>query len=97
SLHHNEMRDLVDDAMREPHYKVEVEPLLQPLTGETLKYRQQTERKRRKVMLRYWGAKCDRSFLILRWFHLMPEVICTSGPLPFIKMQQSKVRVSRTN
>ena len=38
SLRHNELRDLTGNMLREACRNVEVEPLLQPLTGEKLRY-----------------------------------------------------------
>ena len=38
SLRHNELRDLTGNILREACRNVEVEPLLQPLTGEKLRY-----------------------------------------------------------
>ena len=38
SHRHNELRDLTGNMLREACRNVEVEPLLQPLTGEKLRY-----------------------------------------------------------
>src|SRR5690606_11260196 len=99
TLQHNEVRDLVADVVREAQYKVEVEPLLQPLTGETLKYRSanKEEDARSDVkVLGFWSkmrqayfdikvvSPCARSYL-----HLTPAAL-------YRKMEQAKVREYRS-
>jgi hypothetical protein len=51
SFQHNEVRDLVAECLRETRFQaVEVEPLLQPLSGESFRLNQQTNKKKPGVM-----------------------------------------------
>jgi hypothetical protein len=67
TLQHNEVRDLVAECMREAQFKgVEVEPPLQPLSGESFKLKSanKEDEARSDVRVLDFGAGCDRLILI---------------------------------
>ena len=52
SLRHNDLRDITDELLSEVCKGVENEPMLQPLTGETLKY--QTAKTENREQRKIW-------------------------------------------
>ena len=70
SLRHNELRDLTGNILRKACRNVEVEPLLQPLRGEKLKYQTSIKEDNARLdlsVLRFW-RRGEKAFFDIRVF-----------------------------
>ena len=70
SLRHNELHDLTGNMLREACRNVEVEPLLQPLTGEKLRYQTSIKEDNARLDLSALGFwRCgEKAFFDIRVF-----------------------------
>ena len=65
-IQHNEVRDTIAQCMRDAgHTAVEIEPQLQPLTGEAFDYKSanKEDEARSDIKCMDFGATCDRRIL----------------------------------
>ena len=71
-IRHNDIRDLTARLLSEVCHDVQVEPHLQPLTGEVLHYRTAVLEDDARVDIRaagFWGCRHHRSFFDVRVFN----------------------------
>ena len=71
SIRHNELRDITADLLTETCSNVMIEPILQPLSGEALKYRSAIKEDNARVDIsvsNFWSSH-QRSFLDVRVFN----------------------------
>jgi hypothetical protein len=78
TIQHNEVRDVLAQAMREAgHTAVEVEPQLQPLSGEEFKYNSANKEPDARSDVKVCGfwRKMQQAFFDVKVVHLMLEAI----------------------
>ena len=72
SIRHNEVRDLTASMLREVCHDVQVEPHLQPLTGETMVHRTANTEPGARLDISacgVWGGRFERTFFDVRVFN----------------------------
>ena len=75
-IRHNDVRDLTAKLMSEVCHDVQVEPHLQPLSGELLRYKSAIQEDDARVDIRaagFWGCRHHRSFFDVRVFNAFAE------------------------
>ena len=75
-IHHNDVRDLTAKLMSEVCHDVQLEPHLQPLSGELLRYKSAKHEDDARVDIRaagFWGCRHHRSFFDVRVFNTFAE------------------------
>ena len=75
-IRHNDVRDLTAKLMSEVCHDVQVEPHLQPLSGELLDYKTAKHENDARVDIRaagFWGCRHHRSFFDVRVFNPFAE------------------------
>ena len=76
-IHHNDIRDLTARLLSEVCHDVQVEPHLQPLTGEVLHYRTAVLEDDARVDIQavgFWGCRHHRSFFDVRVFNDLADM-----------------------
>ena len=71
-IHHNEIRDVTASLLQETCHNVSIEPLLQPLTGERMRYRSAIVEEHARLDVAVsglWGSHFERTFLDIRVFN----------------------------
>ena len=71
---HNEIRDVTASLLQETCHNVSIEPLLQPLTGERMRYRSAIVEEHARLDVAVsglWGSRFERTYLIYGFLILM--------------------------
>ena len=72
SIRHNELRDVTAQLLKRVSYQVAVEPHLQPLSGEQLRYRSAIANDQARldvVASGIWGGRFERTYIDVRVFN----------------------------
>lgn len=67
TLHHNELRDFTTAALSEDYYDVAIEPVLQPLSGESFWYATANVEDEARLDVSahgFWGGRYQQTFLM---------------------------------
>lgn len=96
SLRHNELRDITARLLKETCYDVATEPVLQPVTGETLLGRcsNREDNARLDIATRgFWGCGAQRAFFDVRVFNpCAPSYRCTQIRSLYQRQEKEKRR-----
>ena len=100
TLRHNELRDFTAAVLTEVCSDVRVEPPLQPLTGETLRFATANREGEVRVDVSaagFWGHKYQKAFLMLKCLMLMRLHTMARSNHHFIDSLRGRSRESMNN
>ena len=97
SIKHNEIRDLTANLLAEVGHEVQVEPHLQPITGEhfPLASSNVNDGARLDISVNgFWGGNCERIFLDVKVFNPYAPSNCSTTPEEFTDVMRMRRNVT---
>ena len=95
TIRHNELRDLIGSLLTEVCHNVCVEPLLQPLSGETFRSRttNTSEEARADVRATGFWTRCEEAFFDIRVFHPNAASYKTTSPEDLFRQHERQKKL----
>ena len=94
SLRHNEIRDLTANLLTEVCHEVQVEPTLQPISGEQFRQASLNTEEGARLdisMCGFWGGRCEKTYIDVKVFNPHAPTNRSSNP-PAIYRRHEKMK-----